>query len=161
MSGLAIPANKFGMKAMIGFVGLLSLSPAHAAEAPPIIPSKITAVFDCHFSNDNNIPVYFCLLKPKAKFLGAVLGMPKNQAFGQLCKQMPDARWSVRTANPTSFSAPQKGLTCEDWTKFANSTYWMLGSEGFPCAGQRVTTINVNADAVSRVSVICPPVHRR
>jgi len=151
----AIFAHKTCRKAMIGLAGFLWLGPAHADDTVPGIPSKVAAIFDCHPPDGKTVPTYSCLLKPNIEFLGITLGMPGDKAFDHLCKEVPNARWSVRVGGPTSFSPTKTGLNCEDRPRFASSNFWLLGLAGFPCAGQRGLAINVNKGAVARFDVVC------
>ena len=151
----AVFAHKFCRKAVIGLAGLLSLGPVHADETVPNIPSRVAAIFDCDPPDGTTVPTYSCLLKPNTQFLEITLGMPGSQAFDHLCKEVPNARWKVRTGMPTSFSPLIVGLTCEDRLKFASSNFWLLGLAGFPCAGQRGLAININKGAVTRFDVVC------
>lgn len=139
--------------AVATLIGLAAL-PIDRTDGSPEIPSKTSTAFDCRpsekYGGSN------CLLKPGKTFLEITLGMPAHLAFENLCREMPDAKWSIKIEKTQDFSQTKPSLSCDDWGEFSTSTYWMFGSNGFPCSYENGIVILTNKGLIERVDVICP-----
>src|ERR1700744_2011638 len=72
--------DKYTRMAAAGFALLLPSS-VNAVGASRIVPPKVAAGFDCHFSDAEKFPVFFFPLKPKVAFFGIVLCNASARSF--------------------------------------------------------------------------------